>query len=100
MRHVDSSSPVKIGRALPKILPLILASLSSTQSAGEEDEADHDLKEVALQALEALVLKCPTEVSGSIKQITSVAVEWVKWDPVSSPSSTLPELSLKQLPPP
>jgi hypothetical protein len=38
---------------------------------------------VALETVEVLVLKCPTEVSGSIKQITACAVEWIKWDPVS-----------------
>lgn len=86
------SSPVKVGRVLPRFLPLILACLDpATAKARSDEEDNHDddeLREVALQTIEVLVLKCPTEVSGSIKQITSYAVEWIKWDPVGAEQSS------------
>ena len=41
-----------------------------------------------LQALEALVLRCPMEISPNIRDIIRSAMELVKYDPVSKGVST------------
>lgn len=49
-------------------------------SCGEEEE--DETREVGLQTLESLVLRCPTEVTPFISEIMGVATESVAYDPV------------------
>lgn len=66
------SAPVKMGKKAKELVPLILKA-----SAIDDD----DLREGALQALEALVLKCPTQVAPSIIQVVSLGTSLLKHDP-------------------
>lgn len=56
-------------------MPLILKS-------AETD--DDELREHVIQTLEALVLKCPTEVSPFILEIVEIGTTSIKYDPVRS----------------
>lgn len=71
---VDRTAPIKMGKKTKDLVPLIIATL---------DKDDDELKEVALQSLEALVLKCPTEVAPFFTQIVESATSLLKHDPVS-----------------
>lgn len=73
-------SPHSLGPALGDVLPGVLA-------AAEHDDAE--LMEGALQTLETVVLRCPTEVSPYLDQVLSVSAEKVKYDPVCRCSSVL-----------
>lgn len=63
-----------MGKKAKDLVPLIIATLQKN---------DDDLKEVALQSLESLVLKCPTEVAPFFTQILEAATSLLKHDPVS-----------------
>ncbi|KAI0075919.1 ARM repeat-containing protein [Panus rudis PR-1116 ss-1] len=42
---------------------------------------DEELRESCLQALEALVLRCPAEISGYLGNIINIGKEYIKYDP-------------------
>ncbi|KAM0753363.1 TIP120-domain-containing protein [Meredithblackwellia eburnea MCA 4105] len=65
-------APAKMSKKAAQLVPLILKA-----SSKEDDE----LREGALQALESLVLKCPTEVAPSILEIVELGTQYVKYDP-------------------
>ncbi|KAK4702038.1 hypothetical protein P7C70_g4189, partial [Phenoliferia sp. Uapishka_3] len=66
------SAPTKMGKKAAELVPLIL-------SAASKD--DDELKEGALQTLEALVLKCPTELALTMLEIIQIGTSLVKYDP-------------------
>ena len=43
----------------------------------------------SLKALEALVLRCPTEITPFLGSIIQIGNQYIKYDPVSSPPSRL-----------
>ncbi|KIY47176.1 TIP120-domain-containing protein [Fistulina hepatica ATCC 64428] len=70
---IARQAPQSLTPNIPDIIPGILAAL---------DRPDDELRESALMALEALVLRCPTEMSTFTS--TSVVVagcKWIKYDP-------------------
>ncbi|THG96420.1 hypothetical protein EW026_g5420 [Hermanssonia centrifuga] len=65
-------SPYQIAPILNDLVPGIV------KAASKEDE---ELKESGLQALEALVLRCPTEVTPFLGNIIQVGTQFIKYDP-------------------
>lgn len=43
---------------------------------------DEELREGSLQALEALLLRCPTEITPYLSSITQAGNQFIKYDPV------------------
>ncbi|KAJ3507237.1 hypothetical protein NLJ89_g6418 [Agrocybe chaxingu] len=69
---VARNSPSQIAPALANIVPAILQAV-------EKD--DDELREGSLQALEALVLRCPTESDPYLPNIIEVGNKYIKHDP-------------------
>lgn len=65
-------TPHQIGPELNSIVPSIVKAVQ------REDE---ELQESCLQALEALVLRCPTEVTPFLSSVVSVGCQFIKYDP-------------------
>ncbi|SGY91656.1 BQ5605_C038g11689 [Microbotryum silenes-dioicae] len=66
------AAPSKMGRKASNLVPLVLATL---------DHDDDDLRESALQSLELLVLKCPTDIASHFSAIVDAGTRWLKHDP-------------------
>ncbi|KAI8644343.1 armadillo-type protein [Parasitella parasitica] len=64
----------RLGKHLAQLVPII----ADCSSKAEEDD---ELREICLQTLESFVLRCPIEVSPFIPDITSLALDYVKYDP-------------------
>ncbi|KAF8168473.1 armadillo-type protein [Crassisporium funariophilum] len=69
---VARHSPIQLAPALGSIVPGILQAV-------EKD--DEELREGALQALEALVLRCPTEIDAYLPAVVEVGNKFIKYDP-------------------
>ncbi|PCH33074.1 ARM repeat-containing protein [Wolfiporia cocos MD-104 SS10] len=69
---VARHTPHQIGSALGKIVPAIIKAVQ------REDE---ELQESCLQALEALVLRCPTEITPFLSAVIQVGNQSIKYDP-------------------
>ncbi|KIJ45062.1 hypothetical protein M422DRAFT_167119 [Sphaerobolus stellatus SS14] len=65
-------SPTVVAPILGDVIPGILKASS---------QDDDEQRESSLQTLEALVLRCPTEVTPFLNQIISVGVTLIKYDP-------------------
>ncbi|KAF8060828.1 armadillo-type protein [Lyophyllum atratum] len=65
-------SPVQIAPVLTQIVPGILKAVHRD---------DDELREGSLQALEAIVLRCPTEASPYLEAIVQVGNQFIKYDP-------------------
>ncbi|KAI8848426.1 armadillo-type protein [Chytridium lagenaria] len=65
-------SPRRLGKHLDAILPSILSYCKLD---------DDELRENCLQALEAFVLRCPTEITPHIQTLTALTLQYVKYDP-------------------
>ncbi|KAF9007899.1 armadillo-type protein [Cyathus striatus] len=65
-------SPLQIAPVLDQIIPGIL-------QAKEKD--DEELRESCLQALEALVLRCPAEITQYLSSIIIAGNQFIKYDP-------------------
>lgn len=70
---VARTSPSHIAPVLSGIVPGVL------QAA---DKNDDDLRETSLQALEALVLRCPAEIDPYLPSIVEIGNKYIKFDPV------------------
>jgi len=68
----------RLGKFLDQVLPLIAKNV---KDAGKEEESDEELRENCLQTLEALVLRCPKEVTPHLDKIVGIALEYIKHDP-------------------
>jgi cullin-associated NEDD8-dissociated protein 1 len=66
-------TPQRLATGVREIVPGVL-SLAAKE--------DSELREGALQALETLVYRCPTEITPFITSITSTAIQLIKYDPV------------------
>jgi len=62
----------KVGENLAHIVPLVVHYCQSK---------DEELVEYSLQALEAFVKRCPTEISKYIKQIIDICLNFIAYDP-------------------
>ncbi|KAI0917813.1 hypothetical protein AcV7_007119 [Taiwanofungus camphoratus] len=69
---VARHTPHQIGTVLNDIIP-------GTIKAVQRD--DEELRESCLQALEALVLRCPAEITPFLSAIIQVANQFIKYDP-------------------
>lgn len=67
-------SPLQIAPFLDQIVPQTLQSV---------DKDDDELREGCLQALEALVLRCPAEMDSYLPAIVDSGSKFIKYDPVS-----------------
>ena len=63
------------------IAPYMKDIVTGVLSAVSKD--DEELKDGSLQALEALVLRCPTEIAGYLDSLIATGKEYIKYDPVS-----------------
>jgi len=71
---VARHSPSQIAPFLDQIIPQILQAV---------DKDDDELREGSLQALEALVLRCPAETDPYLPTIVEAGSKYIKYDPVS-----------------
>lgn len=71
---VARHSPGQIAPALDHVVPSILKAIQKD---------DEELREGSLQALEALVLRCSSEVTPYQQAIIQAGVQFIKYDPVS-----------------
>ncbi|KAF8907661.1 armadillo-type protein [Gymnopilus junonius] len=69
---VAKNSPTQIAPVLSHVVPGILQAV---------DKSDDELREGALQALEALVLRCPSEVDLYLPSIIEIGNKYIKYDP-------------------
>ena len=69
---VARHSPGQIAPALGDIVPLVLKAIQRD---------DEELREGALQALEALVLRCSSEVTPYQQAIIQAGIQFIKYDP-------------------
>ncbi|KAF8878431.1 armadillo-type protein [Infundibulicybe gibba] len=69
---VARHSPLQLAPLLPNIVPGIL-------KATQKD--DEELREGCLQALEALLLRCPTEIAPYLQSIVTIGNNLIKYDP-------------------
>ncbi|TFK71706.1 TIP120-domain-containing protein [Pluteus cervinus] len=69
---VARHSPSQIAPVLGDIVPGILKAVQRD---------DDELREGSLQALEVLLLRCPTEISPYLGQIVQVGNQYIKYDP-------------------
>jgi cullin-associated NEDD8-dissociated protein 1 len=72
---VARHSPSQIAPFLEQIVPQIL------QAVNKDDD---ELREGCLQALEALVLRCPAETDSYLPAIIEAGSKYIKYDPVSN----------------
>ena len=70
---VTRHSPSQIATALNEVVPGIVKALQKD---------DEELRESGLQALEALVLRCPTEITPFLTGIIQAGTQFIKYDPV------------------
>lgn len=85
---VARHSPHQIATVLSDLVPGIIKAISKD---------DEELRESGLQALEALVLKCPTEVTPFLGNVIQSGTQFIKYDPVR-PGITYMEGVLKPFP--
>ena len=71
---VTRYTPQKVAPVLNGLVPRVL------QACVKEDA---ELREGSLQALEAFVLKCPSEIPPFLGSIIGLSVQLIKYDPVS-----------------
>ncbi|KAI0358837.1 ARM repeat-containing protein [Trametes cingulata] len=69
---VARHSPHQIAPSLSEITPSILK---------DSQRDDEELRESCLQALEALVLRCPSEITPFLSSIIQVGNQYIKYDP-------------------
>ncbi|KAI0825335.1 ARM repeat-containing protein [Trametes gibbosa] len=69
---VARHSPQQIAPSLAEIVPNILK---------DSQRDDDELRESSLQALEALVLRCPSEITSFLSSIIRVGNQYIKYDP-------------------
>ncbi|TPX40273.1 hypothetical protein SeLEV6574_g06705 [Synchytrium endobioticum] len=69
---ISRYSSHRLGTHLSELLPYIISL-----AAFEDDE----LREHCLQALESLVLRCPTEMTPHLNTIIGLALQYIKYDP-------------------
>lgn len=67
-------STARLGKHLPELVPIISGYASETDD-------DDELREICLQTLESFVLRCPIDISGSIQDIISLSLDFLKHDP-------------------
>ncbi|KAF7297547.1 Cullin-associated nedd8-dissociated protein 1 [Mycena kentingensis (nom. inval.)] len=69
---VARTAPTQIAPVLAEIVPGVIKAVQRD---------DDELREGSLQALEALVLRCPTEITSYLPQIIQAGVQFIKHDP-------------------
>lgn len=67
-------SPHQVATVLNDVVPSIIKAIAKD---------DEELRESGLQALEALVLKCPAEITPFLSTIIQSGTQFIKYDPVS-----------------
>ncbi|KAL1752017.1 armadillo-type protein [Schizophyllum commune] len=83
------TAPAAVAAYVPKVVPAFLERLSTAaQTSDEASSEEEELREYILQALETLVLRCPTEVGAWVggegktqPTILSAGTTWIKYDP-------------------
>ncbi|KAJ7644420.1 armadillo-type protein [Roridomyces roridus] len=69
---VARTAPTQIAPALAEIVPGVLKAVQRD---------DDELREGSLQALEALLLRCPLEITPYVAQIIQAGCQYIKYDP-------------------
>jgi len=73
----------RLGKHLPRIVPLLLACMGSAAEAGEAGNTDHgnELRENCLQAFEACALHSPRELAPFVGPVLAACLAWLRYDP-------------------
>ncbi|KAJ7211033.1 armadillo-type protein [Mycena haematopus] len=69
---VARTAPTQIAPVLAEIVPGVLKAVQRD---------DDELREGCLQALEALLLRCPTEITPYVPSIVQAGTQYIKYDP-------------------
>ena len=83
---ISKAAGVRVGQYLPLIVPKLAKFLTMSrrgEGASEEPEERRiELLETCLQAIEAVILRCPTKVTPYVSQLVNTAIEWSTYDPM------------------
>ena len=84
---ISKAAGVRVGGYLEQIIPRLSRFLTMTkeEKAGEEPEERRiELLETCLQAIEAVMLRCPTKVTPYVAQLVNTGIAWSTYDPMYS----------------
>mmetsp|Transcript_31002 Transcript_31002/g.77547 ORF Transcript_31002/g.77547 Transcript_31002/m.77547 type:complete len:1225 (+) Transcript_31002:85-3759(+) len=73
-------SGFRLGSHLPRIVPLVLKCASAARGRATA-ESGTEVAEHCLHACEALVTRCPAEITPFVSQLLQLGLEYVKHDP-------------------
>ena len=82
---ISKAAGVRVGGYLDQIIPRLSRFLTMTteEEVGEEpSESRIELLETSLQAIEAVILRCPTKVTPYVQQLVNLGVVWSTYDPL------------------
>ena len=82
---ISKAAGVRVGQYLPLIVPKLTKFLTMTREEREGEEPEErriELLETCLQAIEAVILRCPTKVTPYVAQLVNTAIEWSTYDPL------------------
>eukprot|EP01103_Thecamoeba_quadrilineata_P012984 TRINITY_DN3476_c0_g1_i1.p1 TRINITY_DN3476_c0_g1~~TRINITY_DN3476_c0_g1_i1.p1 ORF type:complete len:1239 (+),score=374.55 TRINITY_DN3476_c0_g1_i1:53-3718(+) len=71
---ISRSVGFRMGKFLAQVLPILV-------KYAEFEKSDDELREHCFHTFESLILRCPKEVAPHIKQITDIALVYIKYDP-------------------
>ena len=71
----------RLGRHLPKLVPLFLRFCGDANDENQQSEAVNELRENCFPGLESFVLRCPREVQQYCSEIVRVCVSFAAYDP-------------------
>ncbi|GMH99682.1 hypothetical protein TrVE_jg342 [Triparma verrucosa] len=91
---ISSKVGFRLGKQLPKILPLFMkftnpASAESNENSDSEDENEdssntdklNELRESCFSGFNSFVSRCPTEIQEFLPEIVKICLAWMKYDP-------------------
>lgn len=84
---ISRAAGVRVGPFLPAIVPKLASFcvLTPAEREGEEpQEARIEMLETCLQAIDAIIQRCPTKVTPYVSECVSTAVALSQWDPMYS----------------
>jgi len=73
---ISRSVGYRLGKFLPDICPRIIRYCEDTKFS-----TDDELRENCFQCFESLILRCPKEISPFLDKITTLCLDFIKYDP-------------------
>ena len=71
----------RLGRYLPRILPIFLKELGDPEDEDTWVESFHDLREVCLTTFNSFVQLCPREIAPLVEKVTNACTKFASFDP-------------------